>query len=426
MRTAFYECDITPPLGCYIPGHYRDIKAVDVADKLYAKAVVVENDGSVAALVCVDTVVVPDNMHDAVTQRVFEYTGIKPDNVCICSNHSHAGAPIQSTPDIDCYEDAPYKDVFIRLAADAIILAYKRLDEATARFAETDVTGFAYNRTFILDDGSYVTHGRGKTNIVDVFGKIDPALSVVMFERDGMPIGAIINYSCHQCCMNQLCDHYSGDYSSIISKKLKEVYGNDFVSLFIIGCCGDVNHVNPDINVPIPDTLYIEIGEILADATIEALKNSVDTTGTVAVLKKPLTIKKRIADNEFLKKKVTEYLEMNNFTRMRNMLYYTGANKTDSETVYVQAIRIGDTCIYALPGEIFAETGIAIKEKSPFKYNMVSELTNTETGYIPPSRAFGEHDKLYETSLCFHSYFVPEAEDILISEAINLANELKL
>ncbi len=424
MKTAFYECDITPPLGCYIPGHYRDVRAVDVADKIYAKALVIENDGNIAALVCVDAVTIPSEMHDIVTKRVFEYTGISPDNVCICCNHSHSGAPIESTPDIGCFADEAYKDVFFRLAADSIILAYKRLDNSEAFFANTEVKGFAYNRTFILDDGSYVTHGRGKTNIVSNFGKLDHELAILMFEKAGSPIGAIINYSCHQCCMNQMCNQYSGDFASIISKELKKEYGNDFVSIFLEGCCGDVNHVNPDINVPIPDTLYIDIGKKLAKASIEALKNKIPTTGDVKVVKQPLTIPKRNPDNDFVKKKVNEYLDMNNITRMRNMLYYLSANKTFEETVYVQAIRVGDTCIYALPGEIFAETGLKVKAQSPFKYNLVSELTNTRTGYIPPKRAYGEHDKLYETSLCFDSYFVPEAEDMLIETALDVAKRL--
>ena len=424
MKTAFYECDITPPLGCYIPGHYKDIRAIDVADKIFAKATVIENDGNLAALVCVDAVTLPAEMHDIVTKRVFEYTGIKSDRVCICCNHSHSGAPIESTPDIGCFADEAYKDIFFRLTADAIILAYKRLDDAEVSFANTEVSGFAFNRTFILDDGSYVTHGRGKTNIVSNFGKLDHELGVLMFEKDGNPIGAIINYSCHQCCMNQMCNQYSGDFASIISKELKKVYGTDFVSIFLEGCCGDVNHVNPDINVPIPDTLYIDIGKKLAAGVIEALKNAVPTTGTVDVVKQPITIPKRNPDNDFVKGKIEEYLGMNNLTRMRNMLYYLSANKSLEETVYVQAIRIGDTCIYALPGEIFAETGLKVKAQSPFKYNLVSELSNTRTGYIPPKRAYGEHDKLYETSLCFDSYFVPEAEDMIIDNALDVAKRL--
>ena len=30
MRASFYECDITPPLGGFMWGHYRNVRALDV------------------------------------------------------------------------------------------------------------------------------------------------------------------------------------------------------------------------------------------------------------------------------------------------------------------------------------------------------------------------------------------------------------
>jgi len=40
MRAAFYESDITPPLGGFMWGYYSRQIAVNVHDKLFAKAVV--------------------------------------------------------------------------------------------------------------------------------------------------------------------------------------------------------------------------------------------------------------------------------------------------------------------------------------------------------------------------------------------------
>ena len=64
MRAAFYECDVTPPLGGYMSGHYRKDLAEDVIDKLYAKALVVESDGELVAIVTVDTLIVPEEMRE--------------------------------------------------------------------------------------------------------------------------------------------------------------------------------------------------------------------------------------------------------------------------------------------------------------------------------------------------------------------------
>ena len=100
MKAAFYECDITPPLGGYMWGYYKKNDAMDVNERLYAKAAVIEKNGELAAIVSVDTCVIPHGMHEAVTKRVFDYTGIKPESVCINSGHTHKGAPVQDTEDI--------------------------------------------------------------------------------------------------------------------------------------------------------------------------------------------------------------------------------------------------------------------------------------------------------------------------------------
>ena len=76
MRAAFYECDITPPLGGNMPGGYCANPAMDVFEPLYAKAVVVEDNGTYAAIVAIDTCEVDPGFHDVITGRVAEYTGI--------------------------------------------------------------------------------------------------------------------------------------------------------------------------------------------------------------------------------------------------------------------------------------------------------------------------------------------------------------
>jgi hypothetical protein len=42
----------------------------------------------------------------------------------------------------------------------------------------------------------------------------------------------------------------------------------------------------------------------------------------------------------------------------------------------------------ALPGEIFVEHGLAIKQASPFPQTVVAELANGSVGYVPDRKAF--------------------------------------
>ena len=63
----------------------------------------------------------------------------------------------------------------------------------------------------------------------------------------------------------------------------------------------------------------------------------------------------------------------------------------------LQAIRIGDLGIVALPFETFVETGLAIKQASPLQQTFVISLANGAEGYLPTP----EHHALggYETWL---------------------------
>jgi hypothetical protein len=50
----------------------------------------------------------------------------------------------------------------------------------------------------------------------------------------------------------------------------------------------------------------------------------------------------------------------------------------------LQAIRVGDLAIASIPCEVFAETGLGIKEQSPIDTTFTIELANGYAGYLPP------------------------------------------
>src|SRR5205814_9079363 len=49
----------------------------------------------------------------------------------------------------------------------------------------------------------------------------------------------------------------------------------------------------------------------------------------------------------------------------------------------LQTFRIGDLGIAAIPCEVFAEIGLELKKKSPFKSTFTIELANGYNGYLP-------------------------------------------
>jgi len=62
------------------------------------------------------------------------------------------------------------------------------------------------------------------------------------------------------------------------------------------------------------------------------------------------------------------------------------ADAPETVEIPLQALRIGDGVINAIPFETFAETGLELKDRSPFPHTMNIELANGSFGYLPTPR----------------------------------------
>ncbi len=62
--------------------------------------------------------------------------------------------------------------------------------------------------------------------------------------------------------------------------------------------------------------------------------------------------------------------------------------------VTLQVLRIGPLGIAAIPFEVFTETGLEIKQRSPLKPTFTMELANGSFGYLPtpPQHELGGYE----------------------------------
>ena len=88
----------------------------------------------------------------------------------------------------------------------------------------------------------------------------------------------------------------------------------------------------------------------------------------------------------------------------------------------LQAIRIGDLGIAAIPNEVFALTGLKIKAMSPLPMTFTMELANGSEGYIPPP----EQHKLggYETWRARSSYLEVDASNRISAALSDLLTQV--
>jgi len=286
FKCAFYEREITPPLGCDIPGYGSVRRGSDVKDRLMAKALVISNGDEIFAFITVDACSLYFEVRNEIAKRVSERTPIKMENVLVAAIHTHTGIPdkYRHYDDAAFEEQKGYFDVFPKLIADCAILAYKRLTESTLTFGVGDVKGISFCRDYIMKNATPRTNpGRLNSDIICPASPIDTELPV-LFVKDasGRPMGAVIAFACHLDCVDGT--EYSGDIASEISKRLKNLYGYDFVTLFFMGTAGDINHFNVNIAGDPPDH-YRRMGQKIVGEALKVISFAEPVVGDTIIAK---------------------------------------------------------------------------------------------------------------------------------------------
>lgn len=436
LKAGFWEIEITPPLGCVIPGYYTPRYADGVRDKLYAKALAVSDGENTVAMLSVDAIGIGTDIVDGITKRASSLSKIPEGNISVSSTHTHTGIPCGS----EDKADNEFDEMLIRLAGDCITLAASNMKEACIKFGTEAVTGIAFNRVYIMEDGRYQTAPEiGDRTVKEPSGPIDTELSVLYIEdKDNNPLGAIINYACHPDVVKG--SKYSGDWPSIISYEMKDKFGRDFVSLFINGACGNINHVDV-INGEVypPSEHYITMGKTVAKGTFSAIDKAENVADSgVNAKKEYLEIKHGEFSEERLER--AKYLDANYELEIGEEPIALGAGdelmaeiiiakkllrfyneRKDFGTLCVQVIKIGDVYFYAMPSEPFVEFALDIKANSPSSKNIIAEISNGPAGYLPLPHMF--FDSVYESRRT-SAYYEKNAGNIITERLKELAKGL--
>ncbi len=448
LKAGFYEKEITPPLGYSMPGYFGVRLAKGVRDRLYVKALALEMDENTVIMLALDGIGTSDALCDPVLERIESLTGITRENVLIAATHTHTGHPrvvnseMKTNSNDSTGEDyEAYFHILRCLMADTAVLAYQRMKPATVKYASSVEKGLTFNRNYKMKDGSIRTNpGIGNPDIVEPFGKVDEEFTMLYFmDEEGKPVGALSSFACHHDSIGgEWGNLYSSDFSGILAKNMKKEFGDDFVSVFFAGACGNLNHI--DVNrgsTKYDHPRYLDIGNQLSEAAINNFKKAEELkVDRVESAKKYVDINRMEITPEDIQeaKHLIATVPKGDFVvdiGKPDSIEYKRANadtllkKAELPLVMpvcVQAIRIGEFMLFAFLGEPYTEFGISVKEKSPAKVNMVATLANGgRSCYLATKDAIGT--QIYEAQLGSRVYEASAGEKI-VDFAVTLANEL--
>lgn len=240
MRIGFGRSDITPRVGVELSGFGAFINrhSTGVRDRLWARAMACDQDGTRLVLVSCDLIGLPGAAVHQVRQLVCAAAGLPPEAIMVHCTHTHSG------PGTSAYigwgeADVPYLETFPRRIAQACISALEDLREARLSHAEVPCEGMSYNREVekMPADLSAALRDEWRPARPDL---TDTTCHVVKAEAGGRLIGFFSCFSCHPvvCCEQTRQIH--GDFAGVATNLLEGEHPGS-VGLFLQGAQGDLN-----------------------------------------------------------------------------------------------------------------------------------------------------------------------------------------
>lgn len=398
---------ITPLTGTPLAGFYAKRPSAGVLDDLYAKAIVVEQDGEKAAFVALDLAYTTRPAVTAARELIAKECGIAPERVMISATHTHTG-PVQPRDNLMDDLTGVGEPLAVEFAAKLPSLIARAVAEASAKLVPARASaaigreeGVSFNRRSWMKDGTVAWQPpKLSPNIVRPAGPTDPDVGICYFEsaaKNAAPLATYVNFAMHPTVMGGL--KCSADYPGRIARRFAEFKGENMVTLFANGCCGNLNQNNPAWADPQHGPGEAErIGTVLAAAAFR-MWPKLEPLRTFAPRARATMVtlpRRKITDAEVSDaRRLVDEIGKKQFgtVAMANAVCVLDTLKHQETplTAEVQAIVFSDEfAIVALPGEIFVELGLALKKASPFKCTFIAELANGSIGYVPNRSAYAE------------------------------------
>jgi neutral ceramidase len=411
FRAGAAVSNITPPLGELIVGGWSPYPATHVHDDLHARCLVLDDGTTKLAIVLCDNVGIPESVFNAAKKKIHEETGLPVEHMLMAATHTHSATNARGTNRYDL--DAPLEGYQIFLAervADGVRRALKNLEPACVGWGTADEPSQVFNRRWFMAPGPHLQNPfggqdkvrmnppRGDAALLRPAGPTDPEVAFLSVQAtDGRPMALLVNYSLHYVG-GVRSGEISADYFAMFADRMQELFGADrldppFVGIMSNGTSGNINNVDFRERSPQRYAPYEKmrmVANLVADKVYQA-HQQIEFHDWVPLAAEqtelPLTVRKPTSEQYSWAEQVLAETDNESSGHRRARIYAERFQQLrhapDEVAAILQAFRVGDLGIAAIPFEVFVESGLEIKEKSPLKQTFTISLANGWYGYLP-------------------------------------------
>jgi len=385
---------------------------------------VLDNGEKRIAIVVCDLLGAARQMFDEAARLVEAQTGIRRDCLLMSATHTHSASSALSENRYSLDEPLNEYQTFVaRRIADGVTRAVNNLAPARIGWAVGQEPDQVFNRRWFMKEDTVPPNPFGGidkvkmnpprgANLVKPAGPTDPEVSLISLQTaEGKPLAVLANYSLHYVG-DVGPGHVSADYFPVFCDRLQQLLGADrqdppFVAMLSNGTSGNIN--NNDYSKPATKSVgsYNKIREVaddVAKAAFDAMQGityqtwvPLDARFAELKLEARRPTPEQLARAEEL---VSKPRIIGGKTAL-DVIYAERTLKLRDVPAHIdlplQTLRIGEVGICAIPCETFVETGLELKQKSPFKPTFTHSIAGGYFGYLPTP----EHHELggYETWL---------------------------
>jgi neutral ceramidase len=414
FRVGAAKIDITPT---QLPKNSDGI-----LDHIYARAIVIDNGTTSAALFSADVGMLGEQVWKTVAQRIEKELGIPAQNLIMNPTHTHSAG------------GGSADQIFNTIKA-----AKEKLQPARIGYG-TGVSYINVNRNIIDRKTNKWWEGPNYD------GPSDKTVAVIKFETtNGEPIAVYLNYACHAVVTGNT-DMLSGDYPGATSRYIEDSFDDKLVAVFSTGAQGDQNPVYFQQTFDLRDIRikdYARRGEDISNAMPpggQGLNKQDPTVKKLLDQQKQMILSMGQFLGEEVKRVMREITRMSTDGRLfaaQKMISFPGRNRIGQGRAGVEAtyqdgpdvqlrlslLMIDDIAIGGCNAEIFNMIAQRFKRESPIGRSIFVSMANGSgnSGYIPNDAAFGYQTFEVLSSRCKPGY----AESAIVNGLLDLLADAK-
>lgn len=407
LRAGCAIVDISPRvLPAICNGGFLEQTHDRIDDSLHARCLALSNSEQTIVLAIVDSCMMPRDVCDAIKQSVASKAKIAPSNILVAATHTHS-APSVMDFCLGTRKDPIYADQLIQQVSEGIVTAASRLQPARIGWTVAHAPEHTHCRRWLKHSSAYAADPFGQTTIrammhpgyqnpeyIGPACPVDDQLSLVSVQTaDGRPLCVLANFSMHYFGAGPAFSaDYFAEFAQVVEDQIQPRNPDEdsarMLAIMSQGTSGDqhwMDYKNP------ARTNYTrrQYSAELAKIAIEALATiDYQTTVPISVNETNLTLARRQPSDERMDwaNKINRERGERRPANLPEVYAEQAAwlhENPDAELV-LQAIRIGDLGLVAIPNEVFGITGLKLKAQSPLQPLINLELANGAEGYIPP------------------------------------------